>query len=122
MRVATPQSMLDADFEYGLQPTKWQTVDVMRGYPSLYEVPGSEISVSQVTTNASSASGGIEAVFAILALEQGLLYPNLNFSTPIVETGLVPQLKFEDGKTIKNVLSNSFGFGGNNSTVILSAI
>lgn len=59
MRVATPQSMLDADFEYGIQPTKWQTVDVMRGYPSLYEIPGSEISVSEVTTDASSPSGGV---------------------------------------------------------------
>ena len=59
MRVATPQSMLDADFEYGLQPTKWQTIDIMRGYPSLYEIPGSDIAVTNVTTDASSATGGI---------------------------------------------------------------
>jgi hypothetical protein len=59
MRVATPQSMLDADFEYGLQPTKWQTVDLMRGYPSIYEVPGSEILLSSITTDASSPTGGI---------------------------------------------------------------
>ena len=59
MRVATPQSMLDADFEYGLQPTKWQTIDLMRGYPSIYEVPGSEISIQEITTNASSSTGGV---------------------------------------------------------------
>jgi len=59
MRVATPQSMLDADFEYGLQPTKWQTIDIMRGYPSLYEIPGSDLVVTNVTTNASSATSGI---------------------------------------------------------------
>jgi hypothetical protein len=59
MRVATPQSMLDADFEYGLQPTKWQTIDLMRGYPSIYEVPGSEINIQEMTTNASSSTGGV---------------------------------------------------------------
>lgn len=79
-------------------------------------------STKAYTGHTLAASGGIEAVFAILAIQNGLLYPNLNFSTPIEETGLVPQLKFEENKTIKNVLSNSFGFGGNNSTVILSAI
>ena len=79
-------------------------------------------STKAYTGHTLAASGGIEAVFAIEAIQQGLLYPNLNFSTPIEETGLTPQLKFESGKTIKHVLSNSFGFGGNNSTVILSAL
>lgn len=79
-------------------------------------------STKAYTGHTLAASGGIEAVFAILAIQKGLLFPNLNFSTPIEETGLIPQLKFEKGKTIKNVLSNSFGFGGNNSTVILSQV
>ena len=35
---------------------------------------------------------------------------------------LTPQLKFESGKAVSHVLSNSFGFGGNNSTVILSKV
>ena len=59
MRVATPQSMLDADFEYGLQPTKWQTIDTLRGYPSLYEIPGSDLVVIALTTDASSTTNGI---------------------------------------------------------------
>ena len=54
MRVATPQSMLDADFEYGIQPTKWQTIDMMRGYPSIYEVPGTDLQVTSITSDASS--------------------------------------------------------------------
>jgi hypothetical protein len=57
-RVAAPKSMLDADFEYGLQPTKWQTVSMMRGYPSVYEVPGTDILVSTVTTDASTLNPG----------------------------------------------------------------
>ncbi len=57
MRVAAPQAMLDADFEYGLQPTKWQALGLIRGYPSLYEVPGTDLSVSNVTTDASVNTG-----------------------------------------------------------------
>jgi hypothetical protein len=53
MKVGIPQSMLDADFEYGLQPTKWQTISFMRGYPSVYEIPGSDMAISSVTTDAS---------------------------------------------------------------------
>ena len=59
MRVATPQSMIDADFEYGLQPTKWQTIDIARGYPSIYEIPGSETDLATITTDASSGTGGV---------------------------------------------------------------
>jgi hypothetical protein len=58
-RVATPQSMLDADFEYGLQPTKWLTYDLMRGYPSVYEIPGTDQSILSVTTDASVGTGGV---------------------------------------------------------------
>jgi hypothetical protein len=56
MRVAASQSMLDADFEYGLQPTKWQAIGLLRGYPSSYEVPGSDTSVLNVTTDASTGN------------------------------------------------------------------
>jgi hypothetical protein len=52
-RMAAPQSMLDADFEYGLQPTKWQTISTARGYPGIYEIPGTDLSVSSMTTDAS---------------------------------------------------------------------
>jgi hypothetical protein len=62
MRIANPQSMLDADFEYGLQPTKWQVLSLMRGYPSIFESPGTDILVTSVTTDASTtASTGTSA-------------------------------------------------------------
>ena len=59
MRVAPAQSMLDADFEYGLQPTKWQAIGTQRGYPSIYEIPGTDIDVDTVTTDASAGTNGI---------------------------------------------------------------
>lgn len=57
VKVGLPQSMLDADFEYGLQPTKWQALGLQRNYPATYEIPGSEILVSTVTTDASAPTG-----------------------------------------------------------------
>jgi hypothetical protein len=57
-KVGIPQSMLDADFEYGLQPTKWQAIALERGYPSVYEIPGSDITVISVTTDASTGTSG----------------------------------------------------------------
>lgn len=79
-------------------------------------------STKSFTGHTLAASGGIEAVFSIIALNNGFLYPNLNFKNAIEETGLVPQQKFSDGNSVNNVLSNSFGFGGNNSTIILGKV
>jgi hypothetical protein len=56
MRVSTPQSMIDADFEYGLQPTKWAGYGLMRGYPSIYEFPGVDLTVSALTTDYTTTS------------------------------------------------------------------
>jgi len=61
MKVGIPQSMIDADFEYGLQPTKWQAISLMRNYPAQYEIPGTDQSVTSVVTDASAGTGYIGA-------------------------------------------------------------
>ena len=53
-RVANPQSLIDADFEYGLQSTKWQTYQSVKNIPGIYEFPGQDIPVSNVATNNTS--------------------------------------------------------------------
>jgi hypothetical protein len=58
-RVASAQAMIDADFEYGLQPTKWQVVSLSRSYPGVYEVPGTDADVVTVVTDASTPTGGV---------------------------------------------------------------
>ena len=58
IKIGIPQSMLDADFEYGLQPTKWQTIALMRNYPSIYEIPNSDQQVISCITDASSGTSG----------------------------------------------------------------
>ena len=74
MRFAAPESMLDADFEYGIQPTKWQSIDLLRNYPSIYEIPGSDIAVNGITTDASVGSAGIGPSLITIetVLEHGL--------------------------------------------------
>ena len=56
IRVSNPQSLIDADFEYGLQPTKWAGYGLMRGYPSLFEFPGVDLTVLTVTTDFTTTS------------------------------------------------------------------
>lgn len=56
MRVSNPQSLIDADFEYGLQTTKWQNYTEIRGVPGIYEKPGLDIFLSGVTTDGASPS------------------------------------------------------------------
>jgi hypothetical protein len=56
MRVSNPESLIDADFEYGLQPTKWAGYGLMRGYPSIYEFPGVDLTVSTITTDFTTTS------------------------------------------------------------------
>lgn len=68
------------------------------------------------------ASEGIEAVYSVLSVHHGFIYPNLNFREPIAETGLIPETSFREGLPIRHVLSNSFGFGGNNSSLLFSTL
>ena len=76
-------------------------------------------STKAYTGHTLAAAGAIEAVYSILALQNNVIYPNLNFKTQMKEFNITPQLKLKE-KEINTVLSNSLGFGGNCSTVIFS--
>ena len=76
-------------------------------------------STKSFTGHTLGASGGMEAVFSVLSLVHDCIFPNLRFQQPIPETSITPQLAFEK-VAVKNVLSNSFGFGGNCSSIIFS--
>ena len=56
MRVANPQAMIDADFEYGLQTTKWQNYSSIRNIPGIYEKPGLDLFITNVTTDGATPS------------------------------------------------------------------
>lgn len=76
-------------------------------------------STKPFTGHTLAAAAAIEAVYSVLALQNGVVYPNLNFMTPMEEFDIVPQTVLKD-KEINHVLSNSFGFGGNCSTLLFS--
>lgn len=77
-------------------------------------------STKAFTGHTLGASGGIEAVLSALAIRDGLIYPNLHFSTPIDGLDLIPETRFRKGVEIRHVLSNSFGFGGNCTSLVFS--
>lgn len=79
-------------------------------------------STKSFTGHTLGAAAGIEAVFSVMAIQHSAIFPNLSFSEAIPELGMVPVTKFKSGVNLNHVLSNSFGFGGNNSTLIFSAI
>lgn len=79
-------------------------------------------STKAYTGHALAAAGAIEAVYSVLAIENNAIFPNLNFETPILETGLNPQVKFKSNSIVKSVLSNSFGFGGNCTSLVFKKI
>ncbi|MEJ0101945.1 MAG: beta-ketoacyl-[acyl-carrier-protein] synthase family protein [Bacteroidota bacterium] len=85
------------------------------GYPPMS-------STKSFTGHTLGASGGIEAVFSVLAIRHGLIYPNLRFETQMKELPFTPSVKFRKGEKIDHVLSNSFGFGGNCSSLIFSKV
>lgn len=77
-------------------------------------------STKPYTGHTLAAAGAIEAVYSILALQHGMIWPNLNFRNPMPEFDLKPVTVLQK-KEIRHVLSNSFGFGGNCSTLIFTA-
>ena len=103
-RVAQPMSMLDADFEYGLQPTKWQAIGLARGYPSVYEIPGTDTSVTSVVTDASTGTGGTgESLITV---------------TTVGPHGLTVGTPF----TIKSLANSISGFSRAEGTFIINSV
>ncbi len=79
-------------------------------------------STKSMTGHLLGAAAGIEAVFSILALRDGVIPPTINLhkQDPAVELDLVPNTARQ--KKIDVSMSNSFGFGGTNSTLIFKRI
>ncbi|GGH07733.1 beta-ketoacyl-[acyl-carrier-protein] synthase family protein [Sphingobacterium alkalisoli] len=96
--------------------------DLSEGH-ALIRVFGEQVpafsSTKAYTGHTLAAAAGIEAVYSILALQNDVIFPNLNFETPMGEFQLLPQTRLLH-QSVNHVLSNSFGFGGNCSTLIFS--
>lgn len=73
------------------------------------------------TGHTLGAAGGVESVFSIMSLYYGYIWPNLNFTTPMTGLNLVPETVCIQRDGMRSVITNSFGFGGNCTSLIFSS-
>ena len=78
-------------------------------------------STKSFTGHTTSASGAIEAVICMLAMSQQFVPVNLNWTTPM-DNGIVPVTVLNRQVKLRNILSNAFSFGGNDSSLIFTNI
>lgn len=75
-------------------------------------------STKAFTGHTTSASGGLEAAICVLAMNNGFIPANLHWSH--TAEGLIVPVTHTEHRTLKHVLCNAFGFGGNESSLIIS--
>ena len=86
-----------------------------------HSAPPKMSSTKAYTGHTLGASGAVEAVYSVLAIRQGIIFPNLRYQTPMKEFSFQPNTALLKNQQVLHVLSNSFGFGGNCSSLIFSA-
>jgi hypothetical protein len=100
LRVSQPENLIDTDFEYGLQPTKWETVELINNTPSFFSKSGDTTipNIISITTNA-----GTREITVVCALEHGV-----SVGIPIQVTGT--KSVTADGSYIINSIPNTTTF------------
>ncbi len=87
----------------------------------LFDTPPAFASTKGNIGHTLGASGAVEAVYSILSLMHQEVYASLHFKNAIPGTGLSPVLAYKK-IPVNHVMSNSFGFGGNCSSLIFSKV
>jgi 3-oxoacyl-[acyl-carrier-protein] synthase-1 len=113
-----------ADVQYvNVHGTATLNNDVSEG-KALERLFGSDVpkfsSTKPFTGHTLAAAGAIEAIFGVLAIREQLIFPNLHFSEKMEELHITPATQLLENYPVKNVISNSFGFGGNNASLVIS--
>jgi 3-oxoacyl-[acyl-carrier-protein] synthase-1 len=117
--------MLPSDIDYiNLHGTGTQNNDIAEGTAIriLFDPAYPKMSSTKAYTGHTlGASGAVEAVYSVLAIRHGIIFPNLRLETPMKELPFQPVTTCLKNQVVHHVLSNSFGFGGNCSSLIFSA-
>ena len=85
------------------------------------KVPGFS-STKAYTGHTLAAAGSVEVVYSVLSVQNQMIFPNLRFKTPIESLNLIPETELVKNININHILSNSFGFGGNGTSLIISQV
>ncbi|WP_078548115.1 beta-ketoacyl-ACP synthase II [Litchfieldia alkalitelluris] len=75
-------------------------------------------STKSMTGHLLGAAGGVEAIFSVLAINEDIVPPTINYETPDPECDLDYVPNKARKQTVRAALSNSLGFGGHNATII----
>ena len=78
-------------------------------------------STKSATGHLLGAAGAIEAAFAILAIRDGVVPPTLNLDEPSRDSPIDRVAKVAQERKVRVAMSNSFGFGGTNASVVFRA-
>ncbi|HEX6225040.1 MAG TPA: beta-ketoacyl-[acyl-carrier-protein] synthase family protein [Chryseolinea sp.] len=79
-------------------------------------------STKPYTGHTLAAAGSVEAAYCLMAIKQGVIWPNLNYRNIMPELNIEPVTTLIKDIKLKNILSNSFGFGGNTSSLLLASV
>ena len=112
LRVSTPQALIDTDFEYGLQPTKWESVATVNQRPSTFYDPGQGISAIASVPTFAGASGSY--TLTNVSSVGNLVTVGINnttgitVGTPIFIQGTLDQANADGYWLVESVSTNSF--------------
>lgn len=93
-----------------------------RAVKSVFGAAASNVSISSTKSqlgHSLGASGGIELVLSVKALQDNIVPPTINLSTPDPDCDLDYTPNEPKSRTLNYVMSNSFGFGGHNASVVV---
>ncbi|MBL8538482.1 MAG: beta-ketoacyl-ACP synthase II [Hyphomonadaceae bacterium] len=97
----------------------------LRAVERLFGASAANVSLSSTKSaigHLLGAAGAVEAIFCALAIRDGVIPPTLNLENPSVETAIDLTPLTAKKRRVKAAMSNSFGFGGTNAAVVLTAV
>lgn len=92
------------------------------GMTQVFETVPPYNSTKSYTGHTLGAAGAVEAIFSILSINSSKIFPSLHVEKPIISFPLSPVMKLVENVSINYVLSNSFGFGGNCTSLVLGKV
>jgi hypothetical protein len=100
MRVSEPQSLIDTDFEYGIQPTKWESITLVENRPSAYYNVQGAIALSNIT-------GSFQSNTSVLVACPDTVTPGLTIGIPIFVQGTLDAANADGWAVIETLSANS---------------